>query len=159
MRRLITVLVVAAVTLCGSLQVIARVPATALAAAASASSVDAALTQTVTRGDVPGVVAMAVTRSGVVYRGAFGVADAAARRPLTTDAIFRIASMTKPVTSAAAMQLVEQHRLSLDDPAQKYFPEFSNLKVFERFDAASGDYTLRPATKKLTVRHLLTNTS
>jgi methyl acetate hydrolase len=159
MRRLITVLVVAAVTLGGSLQVVARVPATAPAAAASTSSVDAALSQTVTRGDVPGVVAMAVTRSGVVYQGAFGVADAAARRPLAIDSIFRIASMTKAVTSVAVMQLVEQHRLALDDPAQKYLPEFSDLKVFETFDAASLAYTVRPATKTLTVRHLLTHTS
>jgi len=159
MRRLIPVLVVAAATLCGTLQVIARGPVAAPAVAASSSSIDAALTQAVTRGDVPGVVAMAVTRTGVVYRGAFGVADAEARRPLTADAIFRIASMTKPVTSAAVMQLVEQHRVALDDPARKYLPEFSDLKVFETFDAASGAYTVRPATKTLTVRHLLTHTS
>src|SRR5262249_24201563 len=111
------------------------------------------------RGDIPGVVAMAATRSGIVYQGVFGFADAVARRPLATDAIFRIASMTKPVTSVAAMQLVEQHRLVLDDPAQKYLPEFSDLKGFETFDAATGAYTLRPAAKTVTVRHLLTHTS
>jgi CubicO group peptidase (beta-lactamase class C family) len=159
MRRLILVLVAAVLTLCGTLQVIARAPATALAAAASPSSVDAALSQAVTRGDIPGVVAMAVTRSAVLYQGAFGIADAATRKPLASDSIFRIASMTKAVTSAAVMQLVEQRRLALDDPAQKYLPEFSDLKVFATFDAASGAYTVRPATKTLTVRHLLTHTS
>jgi len=144
---------------------IAGPPAHPLASAASlaqsrpGTSIDARLSEAVKRGDVPGVVAMAVTRNAVVYQGAFGVADAAARKPLATSAIFRIASMTKPVTSVAAMQLVEQHRLALDDPAEKYLPEFKDLKVFETFDAATGAYTLRPATKTVTVRQLLTHTS
>ena len=94
MRRLIPLVVVAAVTLCGPLQVIARGPVAAPAAAASASGIDGALSQAVTRGDVPGVVALAGTGASVVYQGAFGVADAAARRPLTTYAIFRIASLS-----------------------------------------------------------------
>jgi CubicO group peptidase (beta-lactamase class C family) len=127
--------------------------------ARDAAPIDSRLSDAVMRGDVPGVVAMAVTRGGVIYQGAFGLADAAARRPLAVDAIFRIASMTKPVTSVAAMQLVEQHRLALDDPAQKYLPEFTDLKVIETFDAATGAYTVRPATKAVTVRHLLTHTS
>jgi methyl acetate hydrolase len=125
----------------------------------SAPSIDARLSEAVAHGDVPGVVAMAVTRTGIAYQNAFGAADAATRRPLGTDAIFRIASMTKPVTSVAAMQLVEQRRLALDDPADKYLPELANLKVFETFDQATGAYTVRPAAKTLTVRHLLTHTS
>ena len=64
---------------------------------------------------------------------------------MTVDTIFRIASMTKPVTSLAVMQLVEQGRLSLDDPAEKYLPQLANLKVFESFDAKTGAYTVRPA--------------
>jgi len=113
----------------------------------------------VARGDVPGVVVMAATRDRVIYQGAFGKADAAAGRQMTMDAIFQIASMTKPVTSAAAMQLVEQHKLSLDDPAEKYLPELSDLKVFESFDAATGAYTLRAPKTKVTVRQLFTHTS
>ena len=121
--------------------------------------VDHVLADAVARSDIPGVVAVAGTRSRILYTGAFGVADSATGRALSTDAIFRIASMTKPITSVAAMQLVEQGRLALDDPAARYLPELANLKVFASFDAHTGAYTLRPATRTLTVRHLLTHTS
>jgi CubicO group peptidase (beta-lactamase class C family) len=111
------------------------------------------------RQDVPGVVALITNRDRVVYSSAFGVADVATGRPLTPDALFRIASMTKPVTSVALMQLVEQGRLGLDDPAEKHLPELAGLKVFEAFDAATGAYRLRPASRPATIRHFLTHTS
>ena len=123
------------------------------------AAVDAVLSGAVARGEIPGVVAIAATRSGVIYQGAFGVADLPSRRPLRNDAIFRIASMTKPVTSTALMQLVEAGRLRLDDPAAKYLPELADLKVVERFDARTGAYTLRPSKKAITIRHLLTHTA
>jgi methyl acetate hydrolase len=122
-------------------------------------SIDKVLADAVGRGDVPGVVAMAADRHGIIYQGAFGVADASNARPLTTDAIFRIASMTKPVTSLASMQLLEQGRFSLKDPAGKYFPELAHLSVFESFDPTTGAYTVRPSKKTVTIRHLLTHTS
>jgi CubicO group peptidase (beta-lactamase class C family) len=125
----------------------------------TADALTATLQAAVARGDVPGVVVMAAARDRMLYQGAFGKADAAAGRQMTMDALFQIASMTKPVTSAAAMQLVEQHRLSLDDPAEKYLPELANLKVFESFDAATRAYTLRPPKTKVTVRQLFTHTS
>ena len=78
---------------------------------------------------------------------------------MTVDTMFRIASMTKPVTSLAVMQLVEQGRLSLDDPAEKYLPQLANLTVLESFDAKTGVYTVRPAKRAPTVRHLLTHTA
>src|SRR5262245_729219 len=123
------------------------------------AAVDAALRGAVERKDVPGVVALITDRERVLYQGAFGVADVATGRPLTTDALFRIASMTKPITSLALMQLVEQGRLGLDDPAEKYLPELAGLKVFVSFDAATGAYQLRPAARPATVRHFLTHTS
>ena len=131
----------------------------ALAQTSGRSAVDAALSGPVARGEIPGVVAVAVTRTGVIYQGAFGVADLPSRRPLQTDSIFRIASMTKPITSVALMQLVEAGRLRLDDPASKYFPELADVKVFERFDERTRAYTVRPAKKTITVRHLLTHTA
>src|SRR5437868_4415601 len=96
----------------------------ALAGTASAqnspgvAALDTALRGAVERKDVPGVVALVTDRKGVIYQGAFGVADVATGRALAADALFRIASMTKAVTSTALMQLVEQGRLSLDDPAE-----------------------------------------
>jgi methyl acetate hydrolase len=123
------------------------------------AGIDAALRGAVERKDVPGVVALVIDRRHELYQGAFGVADVSTGRALAADALFRIASMTKPITSAAAMQLVEQGRFALDDPVEKYLPEFANLKVFESFDAASGVYRLRPAARPPTVRHILTHTS
>ena len=126
---------------------------------AAGAGIDTALRVAVERKDVPGVVALVTDRRRVLYQGAFGVADVSSGRPLTADALFRIASMTKPITSLAAMQLIEQGRFGLDDPVEKYLPEFANLKVFESFDAASGAYRLRPASRPPTVRHILTHTS
>lgn len=124
-----------------------------------AATLDAALRAAVERKDVPGVVALVTNRERVLYQGVFGVADVATGRPLTADAMFRIASMTKPVTSVALMQLVEQGKLALDDPAEKYLPELANQQVIENFDAATGAYQLRPAASKPTVRQFLTHTS
>jgi len=140
--------------------VVATLTDTASAQNSSGSAaLDTSLRGAVERKDVPGVVALITDRERVLYQGAFGVADVATGRPLTTDAIFRIASMTKPVTSVALMQLVEQGRLSLDDPAEKYLPELAELKVFESFDPATGAYKVRPASRPATVRHFLTHTS
>ncbi len=123
------------------------------------AAIDAALSAAVERKDVPGVVALITDRRRVLYQGAFGVADVSTGRALTADAVFRIASMTKPITSLAAMQLIEQGRFGLDDPVEKHLPEFANLKVFESFDPATGAYRLRAASRPPTVRHVLTHTS
>ena len=88
--------------------------------------IDASLLAAVEQKDVPGVVALVTNRERVLFQGAFGVADVSTGRPLATDALFRIASMTKPVTSVALMQLVEQGKIGLDDPAEKYLPELKN---------------------------------
>ena len=136
-----------------------------LAAASSAAAAPAAemLNDTLRRAmdsaGIPGVVAFAANRERILYRGAFGVADLETKRPMAEDTMFRIASMTKAITSIAAMQLIEQKRFTLDDPVEKYLPQFAKLQVFESFDSATGAYHLRPATKSVTVRHLLTHTS
>ncbi len=125
----------------------------------SSSAIDEAMRDAVARKEVAGVVVMAADRKRIIHQGAFGVADIDQGRPLKLDALFRIASMTKAITSTAAMQLIEQGRFALEDPVAKYLPEFARLSVFESFDAATGDYRLRPATKAVTVRHLFTHTS
>jgi len=145
--------------------VTAAVAVAAMAGTASAqnpkggAAIDASLRSAVERKDVPGVVALITDREHVLYQNAFGVADVASGRPLAQDALFRIASMTKPVTSVALMQLVEQGKVGLDDPASKYLPELAELKVIESFDAKTGDYKVRPASRPATVRHFLTHTS
>jgi len=144
------------ITLCGS---VAALPFAAGAQPFQPSAIDEAMRDAVARKEVAGVVVMAADRKRVIYQGAFGVADIAEGRPLKLDALFRIASMTKAITSTAAMQLVEQGRFAIEDPVEKYLPEFAKLSVLESFDAATGAYRLRPATKAVTVRHLLTHTS
>ena len=125
----------------------------------ASTALDASLKSAVERKDIPGVVALVTDKKGVIYEGAFGVADVSSGRALKTDALFRIASMTKPVTSVALMQLVEQGKIALDDPAEKYLPELKNPMVVTSFDAKTGDYQLRPASKPATVRNFLTHTS
>jgi methyl acetate hydrolase len=122
-------------------------------------SLDDAMRRAIERKDVAGVVVMAADRKQILYQGAFGVADPAEARPLRLDALFRIASMTKAITSTAAMQLVEQGRFAVDDPVEKYLPEFAKLSVLESFDAGTGAYRVRPAAKSVTIRHLFTHTS
>jgi methyl acetate hydrolase len=125
----------------------------------STALIDRPLREAVERKDVPGIVALVTDRKGVIYQGTFGVADVTSGRPLTPDSLFRIASMTKAITSAAAMQLIEQGKLALDDPAEKYLPDLAKLPVFDAFDAKTGDYRLHPTSKLMTVRHVFTHTS
>ena len=125
---------------------------------ASSSNIDAVLRGAVETGDVPGVVALAATDRGVVYEGAFGRRDLAAGPAMTEDTIFRIASMTKAVTSVAAMQLVEEGKLALDEPIGRVLPELAAPYVLQGFDPA-GKPRLRPSARAITLRHLLTHTA
>jgi CubicO group peptidase (beta-lactamase class C family) len=124
----------------------------------SVARIDAALRRSADAAEVPGVVAMAAIDSGVVYEGAFGSRDLVVGPAITLDTIFRIASMTKAVTSVAAMQLVEQHKLDLDEPIGAVVPELASPQVLEGFDSA-GAPRLRPAKRPITLRHLLTHTA
>jgi methyl acetate hydrolase len=126
---------------------------------AGSAAIDEAMRDAVARNVVPGVVVVAADRKGVIYEGAFGVADIAEARPLKIDSIFRIASMTKAITCTAALQLLEQGKFTLDDPVEKYLPQVAKLPVFETFDSATGNYKLRPPTKAMTVRQIMTHTA
>ena len=120
--------------------------------------IDETLSAAVERADVPGVVAMAATRSELVYQGAFGRRALPDGDPMTSDTVFWIASMTKAITSMAAMQLVEQGKLRLDVPIAHVLPELSAPQVLTGFNP-SGEPQLRPAKGSITLRHLLTHTS
>src|SRR5882762_1674745 len=122
------------------------------------SSIKDTLQSGVERHKIPSAVAMVATADGITYTGAFGKRDSASTEPLTADAIFNIASMTKALTSAAALQLVERGKLTLDEPAAKHLPELDKLQVLNVFDAA-GTPILKPAVKNVTLRNLMTHTS
>jgi methyl acetate hydrolase len=107
---------------------------------------------------IPAAVAMAATSGKITYTGAFGKRDSKSGVAVTPESLFVIASMTKPITSVAAMQLVEQGKLKLEEPASTYIPELGSLQVLHGFDA-KGKPILKPATKPVTLRTLLTHTS
>jgi methyl acetate hydrolase len=136
-------------------RLVARSPSLAAAGAAAISQL---LDETARKGDVPAVVVLVTNADGVVFEHAAGKRDVSANAALHEDAIFRIASMTKPVTSAAIMMLVESGGLQLDDPAGRYLPSIDALKVVSHVNA-DGSLELRPPSRAITIRDLLAHTS
>ena len=130
----------------------------AIAQGSARAQIDGVLRQAVDAKEVPGVVAMAATDKGVLYEGAFGLRALDQSTPMTLDTVFRIASMTKAITSVAAMQLVEQGKLKVEEPVPNIDPGLGSPQVLEGFDAA-GAPKLRPAKRPITLRHLLTHTA
>ena len=111
------------------------------------------------RGDVPGVVVAVVDKNGILYHEAFGQSSTQARRAMTKDTIFNMASMTKPITSTAIMILVDEGKLKLDDELAKYLPTWKDPQVISKFNEADASFETRPAKRQITIRHLLTHTS
>jgi methyl acetate hydrolase len=124
----------------------------------SKTEIDQLLRQMADAKQIPGVVAMAATGKDVIYQGAFGKRDLSTDVAMTPDSVFWIASMTKAITTTAGMQLVEQGKLSLDEPIGKVLPDLAAPQVLEGFDAR-GEPKLRPANKPITLRHLMTHTA
>ncbi len=119
---------------------------------------DRILSNAVAGGAVPGVVAMAANREGTLYEGAFGERTLGGGQAMTTDTVCWIASMSKAITSVAAVQCVERGLIDLDAPASKVCPQIGDAKVFTGFDAA-GQPTHRPPKRPVTLRHLLTHSA
>ncbi|QOZ30320.1 serine hydrolase [Bradyrhizobium sp. CCBAU 53421] len=124
----------------------------------SKAQIDQVLRQKSEAKEIPGVVAVAATGKDVIYEGAFGKRDLSKSDAMTADSVFWIASMTKAVTSAGAMQLVEQGKLSLDEPIGKLLPDLAAVQVLDGFDA-KGEPKLRPAKAPITLRKLMTHTA
>ncbi len=120
--------------------------------------VDRILGQAVKAGAVPGVVAMAADRDGVIYEGAFGERTLGSGQAMTVDTVGWIASMTKAITSVAAVQCVERGLLDLDAPAQAVLPQIADAQVLTGFDA-QGRAQFRPPRRPVTLRHLLTHSA
>jgi CubicO group peptidase (beta-lactamase class C family) len=106
---------------------------------------------------IAGAVTLVMRRGHVAWFKAQGTMDREANEAMRPDAMFRICSMTKPITSAAVMMLYEQGAFLLDDPISKYLPEFKNMKVLVK--PATGEPYSIPATKEITIRDLLRHTS
>jgi methyl acetate hydrolase len=124
----------------------------------SKAQIDQLLRQKSDAKEIPGVVAIAANGQEPIYQGAFGKRDLSKDDAMTLDSVFWIASMTKAITTAAGMQLVEQGKLSLDAPIGELLPDLASPQVLEGFDA-EGEPKLRPAKNPITLRHLMTHTA
>jgi CubicO group peptidase (beta-lactamase class C family) len=112
-------------------------------------------------GKIPGAVILVQQHGQPVYFESFGVRDVASKLPMTADTIFRLYSMSKPVTSVAAMMLVEDGKLGLDDPVSKYIPDFADVKVGveKRDQSEKSALVLEPVNRAITIEDLLRHTS
>jgi CubicO group peptidase (beta-lactamase class C family) len=119
---------------------------------------DTVLNNAVNRGDIPGVVAAVTNSKETFYQAAVGERGLGDGLPMRFDTVFYLASMTKPITATAAMQLVEQGRLELDTPIDQWVAEAASIQVLDGWDAG-GEPRLRAPKRPVTLRHLLTHTS
>jgi CubicO group peptidase (beta-lactamase class C family) len=120
---------------------------------------DAVINEYVAKGRQAGVSVFIARHGKIVYQKAYGQDDIEAKTPFRTDAIVRVASQTKAITSIGAMMLFEEGKFLLDDPVSKYIPAFKNPTVLDKFDPKDSSYTTVPAKSEITIRQLLTHTS
>ena len=120
--------------------------------------IDSVLAAAVSDEKIAGLVAAAADKNGQIYEAAFGRRNVSLPHRMTTDAVFRIASMTKAITATAAMQLTEQGKLSLDQPAKEILPFLADTKVLLGFDSSDMPIMRAPRTQ-ITLRNLLTHTA
>jgi CubicO group peptidase (beta-lactamase class C family) len=113
----------------------------------------------IAHGQLPGAVLAIARRGKLVYFETFGYRDKAAGAPMTSDAIFNIASMTKPMVAVGALQLYEQGKLLMDDPVAKYFPKFASMQVAVMDAKKDSIVETVPAARKITIQDLLRHTS
>ena len=121
------------------------------------SGVDGVLEEAVAAGVVPGVVGVVGDRDGGIYEGGFGRLGPESERPVGSETMMRLASMTKPIVSVAALQLLEQGAIELEQPVQGILPRFAELQVLDGFDGETP--RLRAPVRQATIRNLLTHTS
>ncbi len=123
--------------------------------------VDAMLEGYIERQEIAGAVGLIARRGKIVYHKSFGEREVETGAPMEKDAIFRIASMTKPIASAALMMLWEQGAFQLRDPVSKFLPEFADMQVatIPGAEDIRGPMKLTAATRPITIQHLLTHTA
>jgi CubicO group peptidase (beta-lactamase class C family) len=124
--------------------------------------IGATIQKAIDEGRIAGAVSLVARHGKIAYLQAFGMADRDARKPMRTDSIFRICSMTKPITSVAVMMLYEEGRFMLSQPVSDFIPEFKKMKVLDPpfpQDKTSPPGALADAKRPITIFHLLTHTS
>ena len=158
-RTILALLPLAAVLACAGVRAALpkASPATLGLSSEGLARITPALQAYVDSGKVGGIYAVIVRDGRIGYEHTFGWSDVERRRPMKRDAVFRIFSMTKPVVAAGALRLVDQGKISLDDPVAKYIPSFAHVQVYAGGSADAPQ--VRPPDSAMTIRHLLTHTS
>ncbi len=123
------------------------------------AKIDGLVNEYISKSWLTGAVSIVIKDNQVVQYKGYGYADIAAKKPMKNDAIFRIMSQTKAITSIGIMILYEQGKLLLDQPVSDFIPEFKNPKVLDKFNETDTTYTTVPANREITFRDLLTHTS
>ncbi len=121
--------------------------------------IDSVINDYIHKNWVPGYVSLVTRRGKIVHHKSFGMKDLSTQEPMSTDDIFRIMSMTKPITSVAVMMLYEEGKFLLDDPVSRYIPGFKNASVIKQSNAGDTTFVTEPATSEVTIRHLLSHTA
>ncbi|RRQ49694.1 class A beta-lactamase-related serine hydrolase [Maribacter algicola] len=121
--------------------------------------IDLMLSNEVSKGNLPGAVALIARNGKIVFHKAYGMDNSESEKAMEKNAIFRIASQTKAITATAVMMLWEEGKFKLDDPISKYIPQFEAAQILESFNEADSTYTTKPAENQITIRDLITHTS
>ena len=121
--------------------------------------IDSTLQSFVDLGEVAGASALIYEKGKEVYFNAFGYADLKNKKPMERNTLVQIYSMTKPITGTALMTLYEEGKFKLDDPLEKYAPEFANMQVYTGYDSIAGEMILEPAKRPITIRDITRHTA
>ena len=123
------------------------------------SNIDTLINGYINRNWIKGVVTIVVKDGQVIQYKGYGYSDAATKKPMEANSIFRIASQTKAIVSTGILILYDEGKLALNDPVSKYIPEFAHETVLDSFHTADTTYTTVPAKRDITIKDLLTHTS
>jgi len=159
MRYLLCLTLFVSLTLSSFAQLKEAAPETVGASSERLKRIDNLLQEYIDKKWVGGATAIVVKDGKIIYYKALGLSDLDNKTAMKKDAIFRIASQTKAITSVAIMMLYEEGKLLLDDPVSRYIPSFANQKVLDKFNEADSSYITVPAKRAVTIRDLLTHTS
>ena len=121
--------------------------------------IDKLINESIDNKTIPGAVVLVADNQNVVFHKAYGIKNPLTNEAFKVDDIFRIASMTKAITSLGVIKLWEKGKIGLDDPVSNYIPEFKDAKVLDTYNDEDTTYTTTLPSKKITIRHLLTHTS
>ncbi|MBV20166.1 MAG: serine hydrolase [Cytophagia bacterium] len=121
--------------------------------------IDDIISEDIKENKIPGAVVLVGNEDEIIFEKAYGIKNPETNEKYNTNDIFRIASMTKAITSVGVLKLWEEGKIGLDDPINKYIPKFENIEILESFNNEDTSYTSKISTKKITIRQLLTHTS